>query len=255
MIMFPKVSVIIPAFNEEKYICRTLAAVIVQDYPDFEVIVVNNASTDRTESQVNLFLSKFRASQPNIIFCSEPRQGTNYARECGRRIASGEIIAQLDADCLPGKRWISAGVKQLHEPGVVAVTGPYDYFDGNLLMRAFTWLSQCLVYPAVNTMVQLAQRGGIIIGGNTFVKASVLRDCGGYNTAFTFYGDDVDIASRVSVRGWINYSGRLSLRSSSRRYKAIGFFSVMKKYQACFWDVIFRKTGNPAQTMEINHPR
>ncbi len=254
MQQFPMVSVIIPAYNEEKYIIKTLSAVLQQDYPNYEVIVVNNASTDATERLVNEFIQTLPATGPQIIFCTEEKQGTNYARECARKLATGKIIAQLDADCVPGKHWVSNGVKLL-SGSAVAATGPYDYFDAPIYMRAFTFLSQYLTYPIVSTIVQVANRGGILIGGNAFVKAKVLELAGGYNTAFTFYGDDVDIAAKVSSLGWIRFSSTLLLPSSSRRYKAIGFWKVIKKYQDCFWNVVFRKDTNPFDTLEMNHPR
>src|SRR6202012_3096568 len=112
--------------------------------------------------------------------------------------AQGDIIAQLDADCVPCKRWISLGVHVLERSNAVAVTGPYDYADASFFLRACALVSQWLLYPLINTAVQLVKRGGILIGGNTFVRAGILQDAGGYNTSFTFYGDDAELAQRLS---------------------------------------------------------
>jgi hypothetical protein len=103
--------------------------------------------------------------------------------------------------------------------------------------------------------VQLTKRGGIIIGGNAFIKAGVLEQAGGYNTDLTFYGDDVDIALRISAFGWIDYVNSLTINTSSRRYTALGFWKVNKKYQACFWSLVFKRSIQLQESIEMNHPR
>ena len=252
----PKVSVLIPAFNEEKYILQTLEAIMQQDYPNFEVIVADNASIDRTSVIVQEFIDSLPKGCISIKLVYESRKGTNFARECARQASTGTVIAQLDADCVPGKSWISKGVIALcsNRRKRVAVTGPYDYYDSNIWMRRFSLLSQQLVYPGINTMVQIAGRAAILIGGNTFVRAEILESAGGYNTALTFYGDDVDMGKRISKYGEVAYIPTLTLPTSSRRYQANGFWEVNKKYQACFWNLVWQKE-NLLQTVETSHPR
>lgn len=252
----PKVSVLVPAFNEEKYIRQTLLALLQQDYPNFEVIVADNASTDRTSSIVQELIDIMPKAGISIKLVYENRRGTNFARECARQASGGSIIAQIDADCIPGKCWISKGVLSLcsNRKKRVAVTGPYDYFDGNSWMRRFSLLSQQLIYPVINTLVQMADRGAILIGGNTFIRAEILEHIGGYNTALTFYGDDVDMGKRLSAYGEVAYIPSLTLATSSRRYRANGFWKVNKKYQACFWNLVWQKESL-LQTAETSHPR
>lgn len=251
----PKVSVLIPAFNEENYILQTLDAVVKQTYPNFEVIIADNASTDRTSLLVQQFIETHKNNGITVKLAYESRKGTNFARECARKIATGSIIAQLDADCLPDADWIKKGVTALCKTGKkVAVTGPYDYFDGDKWMRSSSLLSQRILYPVVNMMVQLTGRAAILIGGNAFMRAEVLERAGGYNTDLTFYGDDVDMGKRLSHYGYVGYIPSLKMLSSSRRYKANGFWEVNKKYQACFWNLVWRKE-NLLQTAETSHPR
>ena len=249
-----KVSVLIPAFNEEKYILTTLQALLKQDYLNFEVIIVNNLSTDNTRKVVEDFINDHPHLQ-NMTIVDENLQGTNHARERGRKIATGDIIAQLDADCIPASNWISRGVKLMQKSNIVAVTGPYDYFDTFFFRRYITLLAQIIFYPVVDTFSQLFKKGGIIIGGNTFIDATVLEKAGGYNTSFTFYGDDIDIAKKVFSYGRIFYSNQLILKSSSRRFKALGFNTVQKKYRKAFIDLIFLKGMKIEESIELIHPR
>ncbi len=252
----PKVSVLVPAFNEEKYIEQTLTALLQQDYPNFEIIVADNASTDRTSFLVQRCIDNLPSGSVSLKLVYESSKGTNFARECARQEADGTIIAQIDADCIPAKNWISKGVYALcsHGKKRVAITGPYDYFDGDQWMRRFSLLSQQLVYPAINTMVQMAGRAAILIGGNTFIRAEILELAGGYNTALTFYGDDVDMGKRLARFGEVGYIPGLTMATSSRRYHANGFWEVNKKYQACFWNLVWQRE-NSLQTTETSHPR
>ncbi len=252
----PKVSVLIPAYNEEKYIIRTLEALLQQDYPNFEIIITDNASTDNTALLVEQFIALYSTNNIPVLLVYEHKRGTNFARERARVEATGSVIAQIDADCLPSKYWISKGVVALcgsHQKRV-AVTGPYDYFDGNKLMRTGAFLVQKFAYPLINIMVQLKGNGAILIGGNAFIRSQVLEKTGGYNTALTFYGDDVDLGKKISQFGHVAFIPSLIQRSSSRRYKANGFWKVNKKYQACFWNLVFNR-DKMLTTLENSHPR
>ncbi len=252
----PKVSVLIPAFNEEKYITKTLEAIIRQHYPDLEVIVINNASTDLTEEMVREFIKKNPSATGLIKVVYEAKQGTNYARECGRKLATGAVIAQLDADCIPAPNWISQGVTLLQKNKVVAVTGPYDYYDASFFRRHITSVSQVIFYPIINTITQLFKRGAILIGGNSFVTADILEKAGGYNVNLTFYGDDIDIAKRVLPFGAIKFSNKLKLKTSSRRFAALGFEPVQKKYRKAFIDItLSSKEIKFDESKELMHPR
>lgn len=250
----PKVSVIIPAFNEEKYIERVLDALLLQDYPNFEIIVCDNNSTDRTSQVVSRYIETFTVKALRILLVHEERQGTNFARECARKAATGSVIAQLDADCIPSYDWLRKGVERLCKGKRVAVTGPYDYFDGSRSMRTWSLFSQRLFYPLTNQLAQLTGRAAILIGGNAFIRAEMLELAGGYNTSLTFYGDDVDMGKRLCRFGKVAYCNDLIQQSSSRRYQAIGFWEVNKKYQSCFWNLIWNKNILPG-TSEMSHPR
>jgi glycosyltransferase involved in cell wall biosynthesis len=251
----PKVSVLIPAYNEEKYIALTLAAIAKQDYQNYEAIIINNASTDKTEEVIENFLNENPNLREIISVITETNKGTNYAREAGRKFASGEIIAQLDADCIPNADWITNGVNLLQKQGIVAVTGPYDYYDSFKWRRYSSLIAQMIFYPVIDTCAQFFERGGIIIGGNAFIYASVLELVGGYNTSLTFYGDDIDIAKRIFFRGRILYANSLIMKSSTRRFKALGFSKVQKKYRKAFLDLIFFNGIKVEESIELIHPR
>lgn len=253
--ILPLVSILVPAFNEAEYITTTLNALVSQDYPSFEIIVIDNASTDATAASVEAFVRNHVQIPVSIRLLYEPKKGTNYAREAGRRAATGSIIAQVDADCIPGPDWLKKGLRVLlRKKNTVAVTGPYDYYDGDSFARFFSIAIQKTIYPIVTIFTQALGKSAILIGGNTLIKTDALDMVGGYNTGLTFYGDDVELGKRLIQAGHIVYDPSLVMRSSFRRYRAMGFWQVNKKYQDCFWKLVWGK-ASLLQTTETQHPR
>ncbi len=96
-----KISVIIPVFNADSTLLSCLQALVAQIQPGdgHEVIVVDNNSTDGS--------LEIARSVPGVRVASEPKQGAYAARNHGSRIATGDILAFTDPDCIPGFRWIS----------------------------------------------------------------------------------------------------------------------------------------------------
>jgi glycosyltransferase involved in cell wall biosynthesis len=232
-----KISVVIPAHNEEKVIGRTIQAVLAQTYPDFEVIVVNNASTDQTAEVASKF---------PVRVVHESRKGLLWARECGRRAAKGYVIANIDADCLPEPDWLSRGIVHFTEDQndeVVAVTGPYDYHDANWLFRNSSMFTQRFIYHPVSYILQLSfiRNGALLIGGNNFIRADVLEKTNGYNTDLTFYGEDSDTAKRVANYGRVIFNPKLVMKTSARRFRNEGVIVIETKYIYHFFKTIFGK--------------
>ncbi|MEI8327650.1 MAG: glycosyltransferase family 2 protein [Candidatus Taylorbacteria bacterium] len=238
-----KVSIVIPAYNEEKTLAQTIEAALAQDYHNYEVIVIDNASKDRT-SEV--------ASHYNVKIFHEPKKGLLHARERGRNEASGQIIANMDADCIPDPTWLSRGMKHFiddHSGRVSAVTGPYDYHDAEWFFRHGSLLVQRYIYRPVAYTLQLPfiKNGAVLIGGNNMIRVSVLKKTGGYNTALTFYGEDTDTAKRVADHGRVIFDPKLSMKTSARRFENEGFIKIEAKYLYYFFKTIFspkKSSGN-----------
>ena len=229
------ISIVIPAHNEEKGLAQTIRSAIKQDYGNFEVIVVNNASTDRTEEIARGF------SEVTVI--NESRKGILLAREAGRLAASGDIIANMDSDCLPDPDWLSKGSAYFKDASVSAVSGPYDYYDGGPVFRYGSLFIQMSVYWLASKVMQLPGigAGALIIGGNDMIRAETLKKAGGYNTALTFYGEDTDTAKRVSKFGKVIFSNRMIMKTSARRFKAEGIIKLQGKYMKYFIKTILAK--------------
>lgn len=225
-----KISIVIPAYNEELSIEATVSSALNQNYPNFEVIVIDNNSSDRTAEL---------AQRAGAKVVSESKKGVQWARECGRKEATGDIIANLDADCLPERDWLEKGSKHFSNPKVVAVSGPYNYYDSTLFFRKFSLFFQKNIYSLFNFVMQKIHKGAVSIGGNVFLRADVLDKIGGYNTNIVFYGDDTDTAKRMSTQGKVVFDRKLIVSTSARRLKEEGSLKISIIYIYHFFRIIF----------------
>ena len=238
----PKISVVIPAYNEELVIAHTLRAVLAQDYPDFEVIVVNNASTDRTAEVVEKIAAMNGSNGlANLRLVHESKKGLLHARERGRVEAHGDIVANMDADCLPETDWLRIA-SEYFDGDVVAVSGPYDYHDAHPFFRASSMAMQSYIYRPVANVLQwpFVRGGAVLIGGNNAIRADVLHKMGGYNTALVFYGEDTDTAKRVAKHGRVVFTPRVKMKTSARRFKEEGTLRMTVRYLFHFFKHTFR---------------
>lgn len=108
-----KLSVIVPAYNAEKTIVKCLESIIEQDYDDFEIIVINDGSTDRTEDVVNGIINKYPERKIRIIY--KDNAGLPQARKTGVENAYGEYIGFVDADDWIEKEMYSRMINEAEE--------------------------------------------------------------------------------------------------------------------------------------------
>ena len=127
-----KISLIIPAYNEEKYIKDCLLSIQKHGEGLFEVIVINNASTDATASIVKEF--------KNIKLVNENKKGLPFARNRGLAEANGEIVAFIDADTKIPKGWVKKIEKAFKKNDkLVSISGPYIYYDLSLFHKSLNF--------------------------------------------------------------------------------------------------------------------
>lgn len=220
-----KISLVIPAFNEEKYLGACLEHVVKNGSKLFEVIVVDNASTDATASIAKSF--------PNVRVVSEPSKGLTKARQKGLEEAQGDVIAYIDADTWMLEGWVDTITDTFSKnEHVVAVSGPYVYHDvpwyTQIAVKIF-WL--CLAYPSY------LSTGYMLIGGNFAARKSALLSIGGFDVTISFYGEDADIARRLHTVGKILFLMNLPVETSARRFKGEGLFSTFKRYVLNFLSI------------------
>lgn len=202
----PLVSIVIPAFNEEKFIMKTLQSVLVQDYKNFELIVVDNNSTDDTSKIAKSFGAK-------VIF--EPSQGVGFARQKGFMEAKGEIVATTDADTILPSNWLSRIVEEFKkDKNLVAFGGLYTLYSGAITARiAVSYLS----YP-VWLLDKFFSGGWSLPGANLAIRMDAFLRVGGFKTELKL-GEDANISQRLKEIGRVKLDPDFLVQTSGRRFK------------------------------------
>ena len=223
------ISVIVCAYNEERYLPACLHSVLAQTRPPDQIVVVNNASTDGTRA-VSLRID-------GVTVVDEPRKGLTRARETGRRASRGDVLVYLDADCRAPLTWLERVGRILEgRADAVAVTGPYRFYDWHRRGRALIGAYDRSVAPLTHVAAQRVFRlGALLYGGNFAVRRTALDHIGGFDERIEFHGEDTNLGRRLSAIGHVVLSNACWLHTSARRYRALGTLTVMRLYARNFW--------------------
>ena len=219
-----RLSAIVCAHNEARFLPACLHSLLAQTRVPDEIVVVNNASTDETRAVAQQI--------PYVYVVDEPRKGLVVARETGRRAATGDILVYLDADCRAPLTWLERVERRfLRAPTLIALSGPYRYYDwdwwGRLLIRAYDYT----LAPATQLLVKYVLRiGTIFYGGNFAVRSEALAAIGGFDTSIEFHGEDTNLGRRLFAIGRVEMFHDCYLYTSARRYNAMGKGAVFRLY-------------------------
>ncbi|RTI59768.1 glycosyl transferase [Thermus scotoductus] len=196
-----RISVVIPAHNEEAFLPKALQAVLQQTLPPFEVIVVDNASTDRTREVAEGFGVR-------VVYC--PRKGVAYARQAGLLAARGEWVAMTDADSLPLPTWLQYLAERAE--GAVAVYGPLRFY-GVPPLAAF--VSEWGYRVFLHLMAWMGRPN--VAGANMMVLRDAALRVGGFPEVEA--KEDVLLGWRLKKVGVVRYASRALVLTSPRRLK------------------------------------
>ncbi len=244
-----KISFVVPAYNEEKHLARTLTAIISEikrSHCRAEVIVVNNASTDRT--------GEIAASFPEVIVVDEPVKGLVQARRAGFMNARGELIANVDADTIVTEGWLNRVLDEFRRrPGLVALSGPYIYYDVSMRARAAVRAFYVMGYGCYILSRFVLRVGSMLQGGNFVVRRSAMEEIGGYNPNFSFYGEDTDLARRLHSVGAVKFTFQLPALSSGRRLIEEGLVRIGVRYSMNFVWATFMHRPFTDEWIDVRH--
>src|SRR4051794_7256349 len=187
---WPKVSVVVCAYNAADTLEDNLRSLHALTYPDYEIVLVNDGSKDRT--------SEIARSFPRVRVIDTPNQGLSAARNVGLAEATGEIVAYTDADTRVDRDWLTHLVQPFLTSDVVGSGGP------NVVPPDDPPVAQCIARaPGGPTHVLLDDRiAEHVPGCNMAFRRDALLAIGGFNPIYLRAGDDVDVCWRLQARGW-----------------------------------------------------
>jgi glycosyltransferase involved in cell wall biosynthesis len=242
-----RLSFVVPAYNEEAYLPACLESILAQTRElgdTVEIIVVNNASTDRTR--------EVALKYPGVRVVDEPRKGLTFARQAGFAASKGELIANVDSDSRLTPGWVKIVLDTFaREPRTVALSGPFVYYDlsPNQRVTVKVFYAAAFLIYALNRYVLRA--GSMVQGGNFVLQREALQKIGGFNTAIAFYGEDTDIARRLNAVGNVKFTFDLKMFSSARRLKQEGMLTIAARYTINYLWTTFRKKPFTEEYIDI----
>ena len=235
------ISVVVCAHNEASTIGECLEGVTRLDYPDFEVIVVDDGSTDGT--------GILASGYPVKVIRTENR-GLSSARNLGLKASTGEIIAYLDADAYPDRDWLTYLVQAFQSSSHVGIGGP------NIAPREDSCIADCIAHaPGSPTHVLLTDdQAEHIPGCNMAFRKESLEAIGGFDERFRIAGDDVDVCWRLQDRGWTLGFHPGAVVMHHRRRSIGGYWRQQFNYGraesmlAVKWPARYSRYGHPVWT-------
>ncbi|MGB9638451.1 MAG: glycosyltransferase [bacterium] len=271
------ISVVIPAYNEEKYILNSLRSLINQNLVNtisYEIIVVDNNSEDNTYKIVKNFIDKYKKNNDKISFelIKEYKKGVAFARQTGFIAANSKIIATLDADCIASPLWLRTifnifnydydylynpffknlpsklmdNIKNNINKKIVAATGMIKFYDADTPELKF-----------INSLIPLVLNIGnffylfpALHGSNLAVLKEAFIQVNGFNLELKT-GEDLDLGLKLEKIGRIVYLPAI-VYASSRRFKKNIIKAILIYTVANF--LFHRITGKPLIN-ELDSPR
>ncbi len=244
--MVDRISVVVCAHNEEAYLAPCLHALLAQTRRPDEIVVIDNASTDRTREVAERV--------PGIRVVDEPRLGLVLARERGRASTGGELIAFLDADSRPPLQWLERVERKFRRDAhLVGLSGPFHYYDWDRSSRALIRLYDYTLAPMVHLLAQYVLHvGAVFYGGGYCVRRQALDAIGGFDTSIEFHGEDTNLGRRLTGVGRVALSNTCWVYTSARRYKVMGRMAVFRLYVRNFWSELWHH--RPKDTTHVALP-
>ncbi|MCS6875158.1 MAG: glycosyltransferase [Pyrinomonadaceae bacterium] len=238
----PLVSIVIPAFNEEKVIVKTLRSIFRQDYPNFEIIVVDDGSTDRTSEVIRESFSDERL----FVFRIE-NSGKAEALNYGIRRAKGEIVITLDADTVFATETVKNLVSHFRDKKVGAVAGNAKV--GNRINLMTKW--QAVEYITVQNMEKRAMSAvnaiTVVPGAVGAWRREAIEEAGLFQA--DTLAEDQDLTIRVRKLGYRIVYAEDAIAFTEAPDSFRGF--IRQRFRWCFgtlqcmWkhrEILFNKT-------------
>lgn len=212
----PKVSVVICAYNVSNLIDNILSSLEKQSFQDFEIIIVNDGSTDDTSIAAKRWQDRL-----NLTVLDCPHQGLSATRNEGINAAKVDIVAIIDADCHALPNWVEEVYQEVGVNDVTVVTG-------NTKIPKSTFLGDCisgLGYPGgahlgFEKMWPVSKEGytNHLAGGNCGFRKSKIQELGAFDPKLTITADDVYLSMKVLQNGLkIKYNPQMVMYHPPRK--------------------------------------
>lgn len=184
-----KISVYIPAYNSAEFLSRAIDGLLAQTLPANEILVIDDGSRDAT--------AEIAARYPDVTLVRHPQNsGLGAARNTGFRTARNELVASLDADCVPDPGWLAGLSRHFDDPKLAGVGG--RLIEGNQRTVADRWRR---AHMAQEWGEKPLRNPKFLFGCNNMFRKSAVLEAGGYDESMRTNGEDTDVSRRLRDMG------------------------------------------------------
>jgi glycosyltransferase involved in cell wall biosynthesis len=205
----PRVTIVVPVYNEEAFLEETLKSLRAQTFKDYELIVVDNGSTDRSPEIARKWAD---------VVLEEHVRGWAAAVHRGFSVAKGEFLASADADTFYPRNWLNRLVRALNRSGCVAVYGPLAFRESSRIARG----AQAFGYTL---LCGLSRMFGVRLaaGANLGMRREAYFAVGGYPAVAGLASPDLRLVKRLTRLGKVQFVPNMVCYTSNRRFKQLGY--------------------------------
>ena len=192
--MTPEVSIIVPVYNDAERLNYLLDSLVKQSYSMYEIIIVDNGSTDKTPKTIETFTKQYSSCIQALV---ESRIKSSYAaRNKGITVSRGHILAFIDSDCIADPFWLEAGVNTLKNTGASCAGGMIEFFFRDKKPNLYEY------YDSSRKLNQEAyvNEHGFAATANFFARRDLFKRYGYFNDAL-ISGGDYEFGTRVTRNG------------------------------------------------------
>ena len=242
----PSITVMIPAHNEESVISSTVENILAMDYENFDVIVIDDRSTDNTPNVIKELEQKYDKVTA-LIRPQDAFPGKSAVLNDAFKIAKGEAILVFDADATVEPDFLKKMVPNLEPKDVGAVQARKIIRNKNVNL-----LTRCQNNEyTMDSHLQVGRdsvKGAVELRGNgELIKREAIEDIGGWNN-YTLV-DDLDMSTRLHIKGWdirfcidaVVYEEGIIYIKPLYRQRRRWLEGTIRRYLEYFWDVLFSK--------------
>ena len=210
-------SIIIPTLNEEKFLPRLLASLVIQTVKDFEIIVSDGGSKDNTTTIAKKYGAKVIIHTNTTV---------TQARQNGLEEASGKIIVGADADTIYPHDHLDRIAKDMREDEKIVAVGGGGLFESKPWWTHWGWR---ITYYILGKLYQYFALVIYVPAFNLSFRKDVFLKVGGYDTKLDFGGDEIDVLKKLKTMGKVLFDIQLHPNPSSRRAKE-GFWKLIVQH-------------------------
>jgi GT2 family glycosyltransferase len=216
-----KVSVYIPCYNVERYICGCIEGVLRQTHPADEILIIDDGCRDETVALASRY--------PTVrVIRHETNKGLSAGRNTGFREARNELVAALDADCVPDPAWLEEALRAMRETGAAASGG--RLVESVIESVADRWRKAHMTQDWGEARVVNPQ---FMFGNNSVMRKNAVADAGGYDERLRTNAEDFDLSQRLRKKGYSFVYEPLAVVRHQRRDNVSSILNTFWRY-GCF---------------------